>query len=255
VTSPGVQLVQVDVVGSQPAQACLAGPPNVGRAYLDAIASAGDFVEDEPDLRRNQHIVAERCDRLAENPFGMAAAVGIGCIKQPHATLVRGANSGDRHLVVDLTPTSRGARKLPRPTQRPGAGAESGDLPLTDSPGDLRRRARLCRVSHRHSLEVDHEPGQISPEALHRFLTLCTGCNLWRATGIYVYVGFQLRVGAPQRPFPWLQRDTQPTAAAPVSRVIPALMPPPAKPRCRRCAGRSRRSPWVGGQGPAARRR
>src|SRR5215207_10287817 len=74
---------------------------------------------------------------------------------------------------------------------------------------------------------------QISPEALHRFLTLCTGCMLCRATGIYVYVGFQLRVGAPQLPFPWLQRHTQPSAAA-LSRVCPALMPPPAKPRCRR---------------------
>ena len=39
---------------------------------------------------------------------------------------------------------------------------------------------------------------QISPEALHRFLTLCTGCKLGTATGIYVYVGFQTESSEPQ---------------------------------------------------------
>jgi hypothetical protein len=131
----------------------------------------GGLIEDQPHLCRDHHVVAERCDRLPENAFGMATAVGIGCVEQPHATFVCGPNSGDRHLVVDLTPTSRGARKLPGATQRPRAGAESGDLPLADSPDDLRRcGARLYRVIHRHSFEVDREKCAVIVDCRRRLL-------------------------------------------------------------------------------------
>jgi Uncharacterized protein conserved in bacteria (DUF2255) len=40
-------------------------------------------------------------------------------------------------------------------TQRPRAGAESRDLPLTDSPDSLCGR---CWIAHCHSFEVDREP-------------------------------------------------------------------------------------------------
>jgi hypothetical protein len=45
----------------------------------------------------------------------MPTAVGVGGVEQPHATFVRGANRGDRYLVVDITPTGRGASELPAP--------------------------------------------------------------------------------------------------------------------------------------------
>src|SRR5829696_9597225 len=154
-----VQLVEVDVVGSQPAQASFARLLNVSPADVDAGAAARVLIEDEPNLCRNNHVLAERFERLPEDAFGMAATVRVRRVEQSHATFIRDANSGDRHLVVDLTPTGRGARELPWAAQRPRTGTESGDLPLADSPEGRHRaglyRAGLYRAAHRHFLEID----------------------------------------------------------------------------------------------------
>jgi hypothetical protein len=130
-------------------------PAEGSRADVDAIAAAGGPIENELDLCRNHHIVAEWCHRLPEHAFSMATTIGVGCVEEPHATFVGGANSGNRHLIVDLTPTGGCARKLPGATQRPRTGAESGQLPLADSPNGLCGR---CWIAHCHSFEVDREP-------------------------------------------------------------------------------------------------
>src|SRR5262245_15577521 len=79
-----VQLIQVDVVGSQTPQAVVDGVDQV-------IARRADVIQCRPGakcaLRRNQQAIAPTLDRLSKNLFCATSRIDVGRIEHRHSSI------------------------------------------------------------------------------------------------------------------------------------------------------------------------
>ena len=117
-----VQLVEVDVVGAEAAQARLDRAGQV-------VARGADVVRSRPAaegaLGRDEHLVAPALDRLAEDLLGQAVRVDVGRVEHRDAGLEADVDEPRRLGDVARAP---GLEELVAAAEGAGAEAERGDL-------------------------------------------------------------------------------------------------------------------------------
>lgn len=94
-----VWVVQVDVVGAQPAQRPFDSSPDVGRAAVE-IPGAIAAVEDQTQLGGQHHLVATIPQRLADQFFVDVRAVDLGGVDERQPQIEGAVNRPDRLCVV-----------------------------------------------------------------------------------------------------------------------------------------------------------
>ncbi len=119
-----VQLVEVDVVGGQPAQRVGHRPAQVVRRGVLPGGLPGALVERVAELRGDHGLAAPPGERPAEHPLAVPGAVRVGGVEQRDAEVERAADRAYRLVVVDLAPAQRAGAL--------GPGAADGPAPHTE---------------------------------------------------------------------------------------------------------------------------
>ncbi len=94
-----MKLVEVDVVGLQPAQRRFAGAADAIRRRIRAGDLPGCLVKDGIELGGDHHLLALSSQRLAQDSFAMPGAVDIRRIKKGGAQIDRAVNGAARRVI------------------------------------------------------------------------------------------------------------------------------------------------------------
>src|SRR5262249_156688 len=117
-----VHLIDVDVIGAKPAQACLARAQEV----MARVASiVGSRAHRERGFGRDNDLVTLAGDGFAENLFRHASGVHVGRVEHVHVRLETDVDKARRFPHVGLAP---GAEELAAAAKRSGTEAEHRDL-------------------------------------------------------------------------------------------------------------------------------
>jgi hypothetical protein len=95
-----VQVVQVDDVDSEPAEAGLGGPLDVGTLAAQDAGLAVCAGPVDAELGRQLHLAAAARDRPADQYLVVAGAVGVRRVQERHPRIERGVDGGDRLVPV-----------------------------------------------------------------------------------------------------------------------------------------------------------
>ena len=102
---PHVQLVEVDVVRSQPPQRALDSPQDVAARGARAVVPPVARPHVRPELRREDDVVPAPLEDPAEDLLGAALlAVAVGCVDEVDARVERSVDDRPRTLQVDPVP-------------------------------------------------------------------------------------------------------------------------------------------------------
>ena len=116
-----MELVEVNVVGAQAAQARLAGLLDVRRAGIPASHISGVLIEGQPKLRRDQHAIAPASKRLADDALALSRAIYVGRVDEIDPAVETHLDGPHRLALVDLPPAKLTAAKLGRAADGPAA--------------------------------------------------------------------------------------------------------------------------------------
>ena len=142
---PLVHLVEIDVIGPQPPQACLALRDDVETGQ-SLIVRPG--AHRKPDLGRNNQPVAPAVERFAENLLRSSLRIGVGGVHRVDARIEADVEQALRARNVGRAPLRKGADA----TERRRAKGERGELEARaakkpvfhgDHPSCLAARLRL----------------------------------------------------------------------------------------------------------------
>jgi hypothetical protein len=140
-----VLIVEVDVVDAEPLERRLARLVDVLAVALDPAPRGIVGVADDPELRRQLHLVAAAGDRAADEHLVRERAVHVGGVEEGDAELERAVDRRDR-LVLVARPVEIGhphaAEADPRDLE---ALCAERDSPHPESSGYIIRRA-ACRA-------------------------------------------------------------------------------------------------------------
>ena len=98
-----MELVEVDVVDSEPAQAVLAGVQDVGRAAVDPADGVVRRVAHDAALGREHHAVAPAANGASHELLVGERAVHVRGVEQRHAEVEGAVDGGDRLRLVART--------------------------------------------------------------------------------------------------------------------------------------------------------
>ena len=115
---PPVDLVQIDVVYPEPAEAVveLHGEPTAGTALIIQF-----IAHRHVGLRRQDEVVAATGDRTADHLFGLSLAVHVGCVDDIDPSVKSGIDDGGRFLLGGATDGAEVHR-----SERQGADLDAG---------------------------------------------------------------------------------------------------------------------------------
>ena len=140
-----VQLVEVDVVGAEPAERVFQAAHRERRAGVGAERPPGALLADVAELGGDHHAVPSPGHRLTEDPLAVPGAVVAGGVEQGHPEIERPVDGADRFVVVHLTPAER------LPVVAPERAAD-GPAPHSD------RAHRDAAASQRPCRRHGHQP-------------------------------------------------------------------------------------------------
>jgi len=158
-----VQLVDVDPLGLQPAQAVFHIQPHVGQDLrVVAVYDLVGLVEDVPELGGNDRPVAPSLERLPQNPLAVPDAVVGGRVELRDAGIQRSLDCPDGFPVVGLAPTGRvglfpGLGPGPRPADGPAAHAQGADVDTALAQSARLRRSHLIEGIRLYLRNVNSE--------------------------------------------------------------------------------------------------
>jgi hypothetical protein len=112
-----MQLIEIDVIGTEPAEAAVTLGVDISRARRPVGRVA---VHPEAELRENQRSLRRRqlLDRSADNFLGMAGPVDRGGVDPVDAVVDRGVNGIDAQRIVLSTPHVAADRPGPQTNRR-----------------------------------------------------------------------------------------------------------------------------------------
>ena len=118
-----VDLVEVDHVHAQPAQAALRLLAHARRLQPVEDRALGRVIPDQAALRRQDHAIAAPLERLADDFLRVAQAVGGRGVDPVDPRVEAGLDGRDRFVVVLRPPA-----EVPRPADGPRAEADRGEV-------------------------------------------------------------------------------------------------------------------------------
>jgi hypothetical protein len=97
-----VLVVQVDVVGAEPLEGALDRCPRVVRVPVQGAAAVAAAVREQPELRRDHHVVAAAGQGAAEQFLVLVRTVDLRGVEQGHPELDGAVDGADRLGVVGV---------------------------------------------------------------------------------------------------------------------------------------------------------
>lgn len=132
-----VELVEVEVVGAEAAQAALDGGAQVGRGGILAGGLAGGLVEGVAPLGGDHHLVAAVREGPAEDLLTVPRTVVGGGVEEGRAQVEGAVERCGRLVVVHRTPAELPAPSVQRAADGPAAHAYRADLDAGPSQGTV----------------------------------------------------------------------------------------------------------------------
>ncbi len=146
-----VLVEEVDAVGAQPLQRGLGHLLDVFGPAVQATLGAGLGIEVEAELAGDDHLVAHRLQRFADQPLVGERAIDLGGVEEGDATLGRGADQ--------LQALPRFDRRAEAKAEAHAAEAEGGDLEAATAQfADLHGVLLSLSARDRRTRDADHRP-------------------------------------------------------------------------------------------------
>src|SRR5688572_17892804 len=150
-----VELVEIYVVGPQPAQTLLQGAPQkrrreVLRQLALATARAGVCIEVVPKLGGDHHVAATAGESLPDKLLALAVAIRVAGVKERNAEIKRAVQQPLRRGVVAVSPPARANRPAPK--------ADLGDLYARVSDDAIAHACSPCSRDQRGARTAPYGP-------------------------------------------------------------------------------------------------